>query len=485
MPGKTKYNTSWESTYDWIKSSTKSENHAFCKICSRDISIAAGSTQLDQHQTKVIHLKNKTTWKNQSKFSFQSGSVQLTSSKSTNQLIAEDEVLHAEVVRCLDIVDSNLPFAVADTDAAKYAKMFPSCREIKSYQQKSNKVRYTIQFGIAPYIKELILTELRGLPFTFKFDESTSSQTKKQYDGYATYDSPHFGRIITTYLGTLFVGKCTADDLLKHMKELMGKSRLEIEAILSLGMDGPNVNLLFKKKLEKELKCKCKNIIDTGTCPLHIASNAFLEGLKALQSEAGIDFDQFVLDLFGFFKYSAKRVQDYLDVREFTELQSRRMMKHVTTRWISLHDVLIRVMEQLPNLKEYFLKELPKEKGFNYKSGVGNQERYIRIKNALQNKKLPAVAYAVIYVSKAFKDFLVSLQTTRPMITILYDKMINLIKNCMQKFLLEESSTSNGTMKSLKKLKCLDLASSKIQMVSRPYKRVPFSILLLHLIITY
>ena len=320
---------------------------------------------------------------------------------------------------------------------------------------------------MTPSLIEVILAELRDLPFTFRFDEITTSQIKKQYDGYATYDSPFFGRIITTYIGTLFVGKCTADDLLKYTNEMMERLKLETESILSLGMDGPNVNLSFKRKLESELVKKNTKIIDVGSCPLHIAANGFLEVLKSLQSEAGIDLDQIVLDLYGFFKYSAKRIKDYLSVKEFTDLQGRRMLKHVSTRWVSIQDVLIRILEQLPNLVKYFLTDLPNEPGFTNKSGVGNQERYIRIKKALLNKKLPVVAYSVIFVAKSFNDFLVKLQAVRPMIVVLYEKMLKLIKQCMTKFLLDERfSTSDGVLKSLKTLKSLKLTDDKIQKVS-------------------
>lgn len=69
-------------------------------------------------------------------------------------------------------------------------------------------------------------------------------------------------------------------------------------------MDGPNVNLSFKRKLESELVKKNTKIIDVGSCPLHTAANGFLQVLKSLQSDAGIDLDQIVLDLYGFFKYS-------------------------------------------------------------------------------------------------------------------------------------------------------------------------------------
>ena len=46
------------------------------------------------------------------------------------------------------------------------------------------KTKYFVEFGIAPHIKQLLLTDLDGSPFTFKFDETTTSQVKKQYDAY-------------------------------------------------------------------------------------------------------------------------------------------------------------------------------------------------------------------------------------------------------------------------------------------------------------
>ena len=49
-----------------------------------------------------------------------------------------------------------------------------------------------IQDGIAPYLQKIILNELKELPFSFRFDETTTSQVKKQYGVYATYHSVHF-----------------------------------------------------------------------------------------------------------------------------------------------------------------------------------------------------------------------------------------------------------------------------------------------------
>lgn len=106
--------------------------------------------------------------------------------------------------RSLDIVDSKVSFSAADSDSEQYVKMFSDSTIAKSFQQKNKKLKYMIQFGIVPYLKELTLKELVDLPFSFRFDESKTSKIKKQYDAYATYQSNHFSRILSGYLETLF-----------------------------------------------------------------------------------------------------------------------------------------------------------------------------------------------------------------------------------------------------------------------------------------
>ena len=83
----------------------------------------------------------------------------------------------------------------------------------------------------------------------------------------------HFGRIITVYLVTLFVGKCTAQDLLNHLNDMLDKIQLSFNCILSLGMDGPSVNLAFKSKLELDLEKHKKTLMDVGNL---FASRCFL-----------------------------------------------------------------------------------------------------------------------------------------------------------------------------------------------------------------
>ena len=78
-------------------------------------------------------------------------------------------------------------------------------------------MNYNIQYVIARYIKESLIKYLCNCRFTFKFDETTTKQVKKQYDGFVQYFSKYHSQIITAYCGSLFIGHCDSSDLVQHL----------------------------------------------------------------------------------------------------------------------------------------------------------------------------------------------------------------------------------------------------------------------------
>ena len=97
-----------------------------------------------------------------------------------------------------------------------------------------------------------------------------------------------------------------------HFFEFVWDLGLDLNLLLALGIDGPNVNK-FKSKLAEELQKRgATHFLDVGTCSIHIANNAFLEGIKCLKDNVNVD--QFVIDLHVFFKLSAARRENYRGV---------------------------------------------------------------------------------------------------------------------------------------------------------------------------
>ena len=94
--------------------------------------------------------------------------------------------------------------------------------------------------------------------------------------------------------------------------------------------------------------------------------------------------------------------------------------------------VCIRLLEQLPNLKEYFLKFLPKIDQYNK---LKKTESYQRIKSILADPMSEVYLSFCAFATGDFKLFLLQFQNDQPMIHMLYDGMFNILTNLMKKFM--------------------------------------------------
>ena len=111
--------------------------------------------------------------------------------------------MSAEILQALHVVDSGLPFASAESDGDRFRLQFPDSAITKGYKQGKTKITYVIQHGIVPYIADLLQQDIASKPFSFKFDETTTSQIKKQYDAYLTYYSEEKKHTTTAYCGSV------------------------------------------------------------------------------------------------------------------------------------------------------------------------------------------------------------------------------------------------------------------------------------------
>ena len=137
-------------------------------------------------------------------------------------------------------------------------------------------------------------------PFTFKFDETNTSQAKKQY------------------MGTCSFCHCTCDQLLEHFQTFF--TRLGLDShwdVLHIGMDGPNVNSVFEKKLSQYFEDELdSSFLSLGLCSFHPVHTAF---------------------------------------RKFaTNVSAAYAMKHTETKWRSMKYACVLVLQQFKRIHSKF-----------------------------------------------------------------------------------------------------------------------------------
>ena len=186
---------------------------------------------------------------------------------------------------------------------------------------------------------------------------------------------------------------------------------LDISLLLALKIDCPNVNKSLKSKLGKELRKRgATYFLDVVMLYSH-GKQRFFRGYQMFE-RCNVNVDQFAIHFFAMhfcFNLPAVRREDYRGVSEATDVIMHYVMKHCQTRWLSVDKVLVRIIEQYENLKEYFLKTPPTLPGFKGKNEVNQTERYQRIRNVLTSKTALAYMSFIVHVSQDCNEFVVPL----------------------------------------------------------------------------
>lgn len=99
---------------------------------------------------------------------------------------------------------------------------------------------------------------------------------------------------------------------------------------IALGSDNANVMIGHKKGVFAYMKEKQPNLYLSG-CPLHLIHIAAKKAADVLPA-----VDDLLVDVYYFFNKSDKRKSEFRDVQDLCDLDQKRMIKHVCTRWLSI-----------------------------------------------------------------------------------------------------------------------------------------------------
>ena len=167
-----------------------------------------------------------------------------------------------------------------------FQAMFSDNKIAESFKLGKTKCGYFINYGLEPFSKMNLIKSIKDSPFfAASFDESLNRINQdEQMDVHIRYWDNEKGLVKTNYLDSRFVFRPNADNLHDELHNAL--QSLPEKNMLQLSMDGPNTNwkvfeLLFSYRNEKEWS----NLLNLGSCGLHIVHGAFQTGIKATNWE--------------------------------------------------------------------------------------------------------------------------------------------------------------------------------------------------------
>ncbi|XP_037523348.1 uncharacterized protein LOC119400398 [Rhipicephalus sanguineus] len=409
----------------WCRQGIKQEE-AFCTICNTVINCAQhGVAAVKRHAANKSHVELCTQHRDASGVLKKPATkqVQLESCFSTGPGLSEaDRAARADTYFALGVALSGIPYTYGDAATKMMPLMFPDSKIAKEFQCGRKKLSYIISDGLGPYFKKAVTDELNKphTYYTIQIDETPLPEQRcQQLDVMARYFSDSQKRVVVKHLRSYHLGSATSGVLLAHVKEAL--QDLPARNMLCFYSDGPNVMRSLKKRLKEDVN---PALLDISECSLHKVHNAFAKGLEAF----GDTVETTLLDIYHFFKNSAVQSATLKATQRFLGLPENVLLRHVSSRWLTLSSALDRFIQQHEAVKETVL-------GAQQKSRAGGNI-YRRLKEKLMKKDLLPKAIFLRNVADVFVEFLTLFQRREPLLHILYEEMVKLVKRILGRFLL-------------------------------------------------
>lgn len=232
------------------------------------------------------------------------------------------------------------------------------------------------------------------------------------------------------HLRTFFLGSATAVIIISKIKEALAEAMLNFTDIISISMDGPNVNKTILREIDDEMsKERGTRLIKTGSCNLHVLNNVFKKGLKIY----GHNVENLAIQAYCWFDGYPSRKEDFKKyvAKEFPTIKTTVFLKHSPSRWLTLNPALIRLSQLFNALKKYFLEYLLTKEKFKI------TKYYENITSLLKDQFIEVELVIIIESSNLLNVYNATLQQKKPLIHQLYTELISLIKEIANKICLE------------------------------------------------
>ena len=170
--------------------------------------------------------------------------------------------------------------------------------------------------------------------------------------------------------------------------------------------------------------------------PCHLAHLCAGKGAK----ELAVNIEDFVIDIYYHFWRSAKHKEQLREFMEFNNNEVRKVIKYVSTRWLSLGKCLERTLKQWDSLESYFLSYFDLQ---DDTEADGQTNRETRLVKAFKSPITRLYAMFVQSVIPVFDSFNTFLQSEEPLIHILLQSTIRLHRSLLTRFIRPQVISSS------------------------------------------
>lgn len=373
-----------------------------------------GRKDIIAHSERKSHQALAKQLQSQSKLSFSSPSASEASQRT-----------EAELKMAVLTAHCNIPFAFHDKLSPAIRELFPDSKIASKYHSASTKATSMLNGAVAPVFISELVSSMKVHPFSICIDGSNDSGLEKINPITVRIYDVNINKVVTRFLDMCTSTSSTAEALYTalngRLSELLSCENPWLNCI-SVGVDNTSVNIGIRNSIKSRVLQRNSNIYFNG-CPCHIIHNTAHKAGEEFTSYCNFDLEEFVIDLFYWFDKSTRRKNELACFCSFCDQAYRSIVKHVSTRWLSLESAVERSLKQYQSLKSYFL------------SSHESQARFIRLQHAFEDPLTEVYLLFHQSLLPTFTHVNMFLQKEEPLIHALQPQLISLLKKILGKFL--------------------------------------------------
>ena len=412
LRGAAKYRTTFKS--EWSKlypvKAVRNDKHSFyCVPCLKTIRCDhQGLKDVKDHCSTESHKNLTKAAKTQPSVANMFGS-----GDSTKQ----SAVTRAEVLTTNFLIQHNLPLATSDHLGPLFRAIFPDSEIAKQYGCARTKTMAIINKALGPHCHSYVVQHCQKHSFSIGIDGSSDTDVEKMNPATVRIFDINRSKTVTSHFYHMCVTSgrdaSKAATLFDVFEEKIEADEIPWTQIVSLSVDNTNSMVGAHNSLASRLKAKNPETYVLG-CPCHLAHIAASGAHDAFAKIMGISAEELLIDQYYWFEKSTKRKGILLEYMQFCNQEYGKILKHSSTRWLSLERCIQRTLEKYAGLKSYFLSE------------DAADARFKRLHKAFEN---PLTEVSLFFHNASiplFTNFNKLLQSDEPSIHIVYDSVIKL-----------------------------------------------------------
>lgn len=342
----TYFNERWKSNplyADWMR---KIDNKFVkCVYCSSSFTIKwDGEAALTKHLNSVTHKKNALDRKKNNL---------ITHYAPLRSTATENRKTQIELASVYHGLQHNHSYLSMDCGIKLNSKMFNDSILSKEIHCGKTKAEAIVKNVLSPKSIEMVLNDIKPLnhdPIYFSIaSDASNNGNRKLFPIVIQYFSVKNG-IQNKLLDFFEDPKEESKDIYDNITKCLNQYNLDIALVSAYSADNANVNYGEYNSVYQKFLQASPGIVKANCC-CHVIHNAGRFACKTLS----FDVETLVLKVYAEFACSAKKLDTLKTFFEEFDMEYRKIICHVSTRWLSLFKCVDRLVLNWPALKSYFI----------------------------------------------------------------------------------------------------------------------------------